>query len=63
MDPIHPIRPTSEQPAAVDAIRHVTRAGEDPRPEQRSPRGRRRRPAAPASPPRVDADGHLDVRA
>lgn len=63
MDPIHPIRPESEQPAPIDPIRRILRTGGDPPSEQRSPRGRQRRPTKPAATRPVDADGHLDVRA
>ena len=62
MDPIHPIRSEPEQPAAIDPIRRVLRTGDDPASEQRS-RRERPRPAKPAAPHPVDADGHLDVRA
>lgn len=60
MDPIHPIRPTSELPAAVAAIRPLPRTG--PRREDEQPRERRerRKPADPA--PRDEPGDHVDVR-
>ena len=60
MDPIHPIRPVTEQPAAIDPVRRITRAGDDP-PEREQPPPRRKRPPAPQ--PAVTADGHVDVQA
>jgi hypothetical protein len=63
MDPIHPIRPTTEQPAAVDAARPVARAGkqraDESRRERRERRERqeRRQPAEPAP-----YGEHVDVR-
>lgn len=64
MDPIHPIRPTAVNPAPVDPVRRVTRAGDDPAGERRRPR-ERRAPAAPvpASTAGVEPTGGLDVRA
>jgi hypothetical protein len=63
MDPIHPIVPTTQHPAAVDAVRRLARVGQDPRDEQ--PPQRERRKAPPPSPPPtgVTKDGHLDTRA
>jgi hypothetical protein len=62
MDPIHPIRPVSPNPAAVDAVRRLARLGDEPR-EKPPPRERRKAPT-PAPPQMgVTADGHLDTRA
>jgi hypothetical protein len=63
MDPIHPIRPVSSNPAAVDAVRRLARIGDEPREEQSPPRERRKAPAPAPPQPGVTADGHLDTRA
>ena len=65
MDPIHPIRPTSANPAPVDPIRRVTRAGEQTPRDEQPPRDRRRprSPAPAAPPPAVSGDGHVDALA
>jgi hypothetical protein len=63
MDPIHPIRPVSSNPAAVDAVRRLARIGDEPREEQPPPRERRKAPAPAPPQPGVTADGHLDTRA
>jgi hypothetical protein len=60
MDPIHPIRPAAEQPAAVAAIRPVPRAGAKRPDEQRRERPQRRQGADPA--PRDEPGEHVDVR-
>jgi hypothetical protein len=62
MDPIHPIRPTTEQPAAVAAIHPVARVDPKRADEQRRERQERRerRKAPPPAPP--DEHEHVDVR-
>jgi hypothetical protein len=59
MDPIHPIRPTAEQPAAVAAIHPVARVTARRADEQRRERKERRKAPAPA--PQDDHE-HVDVR-
>jgi hypothetical protein len=59
MDPIHPIRPTAEQPAAVAAIHPATRVGPKQADEQRRERQKRRKAPEPAS---QDDHEHVDVR-
>jgi hypothetical protein len=63
MDPIHPIRPVTTNPAAVEAVRRLARIGDEPHEEQPPPRERRKPPAPDPSEPVVTADGHLDTRA
>jgi hypothetical protein len=63
MDPIHPIRPVSSNPAAVDAVRRLARIGDEPREEHPPPRERRKAPPPAPPQPGVTADGHLDTRA
>ena len=63
MDPIHPIRPASADPAAVDPVRRVTRTGDEPTQDERRPRRDRRRTPAPVAPPAVSGDGHVDTLA
>jgi hypothetical protein len=65
MDPIHPIRPISRRPAAVEAARRVGRAGEDRDADLERRESSERRPQPPVTPP--DADGsapltHVDAR-
>ena len=59
MDPIHPIRPTAEQPAPVTAIHPVRRVGAKRADEQRREREKRRKAPGPA--PQDDHE-HVDVR-
>lgn len=64
MDPIHPIRPSAVQPAAIDPLRRVARDPQrDREREQREHPPKRREPAGPDAP----ADGaaplaHVDAR-
>jgi hypothetical protein len=60
MDPLHPIRPTTEQPAPVAGIRPVPRAGAQRGDEQRREQRQRRQAADPA--PQDDSGEHVDVR-
>ncbi|HTN22870.1 MAG TPA: hypothetical protein VL120_02715 [Solirubrobacteraceae bacterium] len=65
MDPIHPIRPTSRQPAAVEAPRRVRRAGEDrdaERERRESGAQRRSQPVAPRDAEGAEALTHVDTR-
>jgi hypothetical protein len=61
MDPIHPIRPTEAQPAAVEPLRRVPRPAREPAQDPR-PRRDGRRPPPRAPRPAETADEHLDVR-
>ena len=65
MDPIHPIRPTTEQPAAVVAIRPVARVdpkrADEQRRERQERREREKRRKAPEPAPQDDHE-HVDVR-
>jgi hypothetical protein len=62
MDPIHPIRPTAVNPAAVDAARRVAR---DPDKDREREQQRPRPPRKPVAQPAAD-DGtplaHVDER-
>ena len=60
MDPIHPIRPTTEQPAPVAGIRPLPRAGAKRRDEPRREQRERRHADDPA--PQADPGEHVDVR-
>jgi hypothetical protein len=62
MDPIHPIRPTSAQPPAVQPVRRVLPVARDPTADER-PRREGRRSPAPPPPPAAPADEHIDVQA
>ncbi|HEV7883755.1 MAG TPA: hypothetical protein VGO81_09300 [Solirubrobacteraceae bacterium] len=62
MDPIHPISPTTAQPAPVEALRRVARTKREPAQDER-PRRDGRRPPSRAPLPADTADGHLDVQA
>jgi len=60
MDPIHPIRPRTEQPAPVAAVHPVKRVGAKQADERRRKGQDRPQPAEPVAP--GEPGDHVDVR-